>query len=96
MFSPSEIRSNYEVIAPHIRRTSIIELDGTDFGVSVAGLVLKLESLQHAGSFKTRGAITNLLTRTVPRAGGTHLRPICACSRRTPIIRIGIASASCR
>jgi threonine dehydratase len=69
MFSPDEIRSVYAVIAPHIRRTPIIELDGTDFGVSVAALVLKLESLQHAGSFKTRGAFTNLLTREVPRAG---------------------------
>jgi len=31
--------------------------------------VFKLESLQHAGSFKSRGAFTNLLTRTVPAAG---------------------------
>jgi threonine dehydratase len=69
MFSPSEIRSVYALISPHIRRTPVIELDGTDFGVSVASLVLKLESLQHAGSFKTRGAFTNLLTRAVPRGG---------------------------
>jgi threonine dehydratase len=32
-------------------------------------LALKLESLQHAGSFKARGAFTNLLTRNVPRTG---------------------------
>ena len=32
-------------------------------------LSLKLELLQHAGSFKTRGAFSNLLTRRVPEAG---------------------------
>jgi threonine dehydratase len=69
MISAQQIRSTYEVIAPHIRRTPVIEIDGGDFGVSVPTLVLKLESLQHAGSFKARGAFTNLLTRTLPEAG---------------------------
>jgi threonine dehydratase len=69
MFSTNEIRSVHALIAPHIRRTPIIELDGMDFGVPASSLVLKLELLQHAGSFKTRGAFTNLLTRAVPRAG---------------------------
>ena len=32
-------------------------------------LVFKLEFLQHAGSFKVRGAFTHLLTRNVPTAG---------------------------
>ena len=32
-------------------------------------LVLKLELMQHTGSFKTRGAFSNLLTRAVPAAG---------------------------
>jgi threonine dehydratase len=32
-------------------------------------MILKLELLQHAGSFKTRGAFTNLLTREVPPVG---------------------------
>lgn len=48
------------VIAPHVRRTPVIDLDG---------VALKLELLQHAGSFKTRGAFTNLLLRDVPSAG---------------------------
>jgi threonine dehydratase len=69
MISAQQIQSTYEVIAPHIRRTPVIEIDGGDFGVSVPTLALKLESLQHAGSFKARGAFTNLLTRTVPEAG---------------------------
>src|SRR5262249_10122655 len=32
-------------------------------------LAMKLELLQHAGSFKARGAVTNLLKRTVPKVG---------------------------
>ena len=32
-------------------------------------LTLKLEQLQHAGSFKARGAFANLMLRTVPAAG---------------------------
>ena len=69
MISAQQIRSTYEVIAPHIRRTPIIEIDGGDFGVAVPTLSLKLESLQHAGSFKARGAFTSLLTRNLPEAG---------------------------
>jgi len=69
MISASQILSTYQIIRPHIRRTPIIEVDGADFSLETARLVLKLESLQHAGSFKARGAFTNLLTRTVPAAG---------------------------
>jgi threonine dehydratase len=69
MISAQQIRSTYEVIAPHIRRTPIIEIDGGDFGVAVPTMALKLESLQHAGSFKARGAFTSLLTRNLPEAG---------------------------
>jgi threonine dehydratase len=67
--SAGEIRAAYAAIAPHIRRTPIIEVDGSDFGIAAARLVLKLESLQHAGSFKARGAFTSLLMREIPRAG---------------------------
>jgi threonine dehydratase len=69
LISAQQIRSIYDVIAPHIRRTPVIEIDAGDFGISVPTLALKLESLQHAGSFKARGAFTNLLTRTLPEAG---------------------------
>lgn len=69
MISPEQIRSTYQIIRPHIRRTPIIDVDGADFGIKAARLTLKLESLQHAGSFKARGAFTNLLTRRVPAAG---------------------------
>ncbi len=57
------------LIAPHIRRTPVIEIDGADFGLDPARLVLKLESMQHTGSFKTRGAFFNLLSGEIPSAG---------------------------
>src|SRR5215475_10956123 len=57
------------VIRPYIRRTPIVETRGVDFGLSLDSLVFKLEFLQHAGSFKARGAFANLLTRVVPKAG---------------------------
>lgn len=69
MISPAEIGSVYALIAPHIRRTPVIEVDGADFGIATTPLTLKLELLQHAGSFKARGAFTSLLTRAVPAAG---------------------------
>ncbi|HEY0522324.1 MAG TPA: threonine/serine dehydratase [Stellaceae bacterium] len=57
------------IIRPHIRRTPVIRVDGADFGIGALDMVLKLELLQHAGSFKVRGAFTNLLTREIPDAG---------------------------
>lgn len=69
MISAIQILSTYQIIKPHIRRTPLIEVDGSDFGLDTQRLVLKLESLQHAGSFKARGAFTHLLTRKVPAAG---------------------------
>jgi threonine dehydratase len=69
MISAQQILSTYRIIGPHIRRTPIVEVDGADFGLETPRLILKLESLQHAGSFKARGAFTNLLTRSVPAAG---------------------------
>lgn len=69
MISADEIRAAHGVIQPYIRRTPIVQVDAADLGVSAAPLVLKLELLQHAGSFKARGAFTSLLTRKIPSAG---------------------------
>lgn len=69
MISANQIRSTYDLLAPHIRCTPVIDVDGADFNLGCGSLSLKLESLQHAGSFKSRGAFTNLLTREVPRVG---------------------------
>src|SRR5665213_3003907 len=63
------IARTYGVIQPFIRRTPIIEVDAADFGLGAFRVFLKLELLQHAGSFKARGAFANLLSREVPAAG---------------------------
>jgi threonine dehydratase len=65
----SDIERVYPVIAPHVRRTPTVAISGADFGLPPFSLTLKLEQLQHAGSFKTRGAFANLLMRDVPPAG---------------------------
>jgi threonine dehydratase len=63
------IQRTYAVIRPYVRETPVVELDGRDFGLGAFSLTLKLEQLQHAGSFKTRGAFAHLLTRPSPAAG---------------------------
>jgi len=63
------VRAAYARIAPHVRRTPVVTVDGADFGFPSVRLVFKLELTQHAGSFKTRGAFNNLLSRRVPEVG---------------------------
>jgi len=58
-----------QIIRPHIRRTPVLEIDGSDLGLRPFPLTLKLESLQHSGSFKARGAFANLLLRPIPESG---------------------------
>ncbi len=57
------------VIRPYIRRTPTVAVDLADFGLPSRTIRLKLEYLQHSGSFKARGVFANLLTRPVPKAG---------------------------
>ncbi|WP_372424710.1 threonine/serine dehydratase [Salinarimonas chemoclinalis] len=65
--TPRDIQDAHRRIAPHVRRTPSWRLENA-FGHE--GLVsLKLEFLQHAGSFKARGAFNHLLSETVPEAG---------------------------
>lgn len=66
--TPAAIAAAYEKIAPHIRRTPLFQPGAGAFGLP-HNLMLKLELLQHAGSFKPRGAFFNLLTRAAPAAG---------------------------
>jgi threonine dehydratase len=68
-----EIRRAGELVAPWVRRTPTLEVE-----VSGHRVVLKLELMQHAGSFKARGAFTNVLSAPEPPAtlvaasGGNH------------------------
>jgi threonine dehydratase len=63
------IAAAYRLIRPHIRRTPVVEANGSDFGLDPVALTFKLELMQHAGAFKTRGAFANLLMREIPPAG---------------------------
>ena len=65
----ADVDAAWEVIRPHVRRTPVIEVVAADLGLAGAPVALKLEFLQHTGSFKARGAMLNLLTRAVPPAG---------------------------
>jgi threonine dehydratase len=56
-------------IRPYVRRTPLVRLGGSDFGLSLQSLTFKLEMLQHSGSFKARGAFANLLLRKTPEVG---------------------------
>ncbi|MGH6641939.1 MAG: threonine/serine dehydratase [Bradyrhizobium sp.] len=67
--TPQAIARCEKIIRPYIRRTPVIATDGSEFGLAAGALTLKLELLQHSGSFKARGAFTNLLTRDIPKAG---------------------------
>ena len=64
-----QIAAVERLIRPYVRHTPIISVDAQDFGLHAPPLVIKLEFLQHTGSFKTRGAFANLLTRPAPTAG---------------------------
>ena len=65
----ADIERVYPIIAPHVRRTPVVTVSGADVGLPSFPLTLKLEQLQHAGSFKTRGAFAHLLTRHPPASG---------------------------
>ena len=67
--TPEAIARCEKIIRPHIRRTPVICVDAGDFGLGANTISCKLELLQHAGSFKARGAFANLLTREIPKAG---------------------------
>jgi threonine dehydratase len=63
------IAATEKLIRPHIRHTPVIEVDAADFGFGASPICLKLELMQHSGSFKVRGAFANLLMRKVPPVG---------------------------
>jgi threonine dehydratase len=52
-------------IAPHVRRTPVTVLDLP----GLPPVAVKLEQMQHTGSFKARGAFNALLSGPVPAGG---------------------------
>jgi threonine dehydratase len=63
------IASVATLIRSYTLHTPVVFLDRSAFGLEPGPLVLKLEQLQHSGSFKVRGAFANLLLRPLPSAG---------------------------
>ena len=68
MICRSDIARAASRLSGHIRHTPVLVSDGETFGLAEP-VVLKLEFLQHAGSFKPRGAFNRLLAEPPPRAG---------------------------
>ncbi|MCX7328791.1 MAG: serine/threonine dehydratase [Hyphomicrobiales bacterium] len=62
------IEAAANLIEGHARQTPVLTLPRGALGGGWIP-VFKLELVQHAGSFKARGAFNNLLSRTVPPAG---------------------------
>jgi len=85
------IAATEEAIRAQIRRTPVVELAGDELGLSGRSVTLKLELLQHSGSFKARGAFANLALRPVPPAGvvaasgGNHGAAVAFAARRREV-----------
>lgn len=75
---PDDIERAARRLAGHIRLTPVIDLAPGTFGLP-ARVTLKLESLQHAGSFKARGAFNALLSAR-ERPGGVPAAGVIAAS----------------
>ena len=65
---PEGIAGARERIGPYVRRTPVLELVPGTFGPP-GRLTLKLEQMQHTGSFKPRGAFNKMLSSEVPVSG---------------------------
>jgi len=66
--TPTEISDAIERLRGRIRRTPVLDTDAGDLGLPHP-IALKLECLQHAGSFKARGALNSAIAAGVPDAG---------------------------
>jgi threonine dehydratase len=64
--SRDEIRAAAERIRGRVRHTPTVDVESAAFGHPVT---LKLEHLQHTGSFKPRGTFNRLLSHRIPASG---------------------------
>ena len=63
-----DIEAAADRVGSRVRRTPVVALEPGALGLP-GNLFLKLELLQHAGSFKPRGAFNRVLSHSVPAAG---------------------------
>lgn len=75
MVTRSDIKAAADRLQPRIRRTPVLTVPGAEFGSphvpDDATVSLKLEYLQHSGTFKGRGAMHFMLTNEISSAGVT-------------------------
>lgn len=64
-----DVLAAHERIRDYVRRTPVLPLEPGSLIRGDAQIILKLELLQHTGSFKPRGAFSKLLASRVPEAG---------------------------
>jgi threonine dehydratase len=90
-----EIAATEALIRPYIRQTPVMEVAPQDLGMAAGfTLTLKLEFLQHTGSFKPRGAFSGMLYQPLPSAGvvaasgGNHGAAVAFAAQR-----LGVAAA---
>lgn len=82
------IERTERLIRPYVRRTPVMQVEAADFALEGAPISFKLELTQHAGSFKPRGAFSNLLQRdgaeagVVAASGGNHGAAVAFAGRR--------------
>ena len=62
----AEIKAARQRVAPHVRQTPVMVCNNLIAGMSIE---IKLEHMQHTGSFKARGAFNSLLSTDVPASG---------------------------
>ncbi|MFN8012766.1 MAG: serine/threonine dehydratase [Holophagaceae bacterium] len=75
MITRKDLESAAARVAPFVRRTPILEVE-VPTPAGARKVALKLECLQHTGSFKPRGAFNSLLQldgdRVIASSGGNH------------------------
>jgi threonine dehydratase len=67
--SPDDVRAAATLIGDRVRHTPVLSLQPGDVPGLTVPVIVKLELLQHTGSFKARGAMHRLLGSVVPEAG---------------------------
>lgn len=83
----AEIEDAERRIAGYVRTTPVLRMEDGAWNLD-AHVVLKLEQLQHAGSFKPRGAFNRILSHAVPAvgviaaSGGNHGAAVAYAARR--------------
>lgn len=87
----AEITAAATRLNAYVRRTPTMEIQGGDLGLEIDRIVLKLELLQHTGSFKPRGAFNRILAADIPAAGviaasgGNHAQAVAYAGTRLGI-----------